>query len=115
MHPFCTPWKHFQGVQKGCILNEWVKLGSMKLFVQALNKNGDCFQHICKSFPCVSMEQLENGTFNAPQIKKLMKDENFSVSMNLDELDAWFAFVEIVENSFGNHEAENTRNSFITC
>ena len=53
------------------------------------------------------MEQLENGTFNAPQIKKLMKDENFSVSMNLDELDAWFAFVEIVENSFGNHEAEN--------
>ena len=49
------------------------------------------------------------------KLKKLMKDENFSVSMNLDELDAWFAFVEIVENSFGNHEAENTRNSFITC
>ena len=32
MHPFPTPWKHqktvrcFQGVEKGCIGNEWVKL-----------------------------------------------------------------------------------------
>ena len=35
MHPFPTPWKHqknrkvfwcFQGVEKGCIGNEWIKL-----------------------------------------------------------------------------------------
>ena len=24
MHPFSNPWKHFQGVEKGCIRNEWI-------------------------------------------------------------------------------------------
>ena len=24
MHPFCTPWKYFHRVKKGCIGNEWV-------------------------------------------------------------------------------------------
>ena len=26
MHPFCTPWKCFQGVEKECIGNKWVKV-----------------------------------------------------------------------------------------
>ena len=26
MYPFATPWKCFQGVEKGCIGNKWVKL-----------------------------------------------------------------------------------------
>ena len=39
MHPFSTPWKHqgntcFQGIEKGCIGNEWVKDG--KWWVKAL-------------------------------------------------------------------------------
>ena len=40
MHPFSTPWKHqktlrffdvFQGVEKGCIGNEWVKYGFLRV------------------------------------------------------------------------------------
>ena len=26
MHPFSNPWKHFQGVEKGCIRNEWINI-----------------------------------------------------------------------------------------
>ena len=46
MHPFSTSWKHrkvfwcFQGVEKGCIGNEWVKLDNTffwKLHVFKIN------------------------------------------------------------------------------
>ena len=41
MHPFSTPWKHqktlrfycFQGVEKGCIGNEWVKQATTNSFL----------------------------------------------------------------------------------
>ena len=79
----------------------------MKLFVKALSKNGDCFQYSCHSFPDLSMEKLKNGVFDGPQIRKLMKDKNFSYSMNMDELTAWFAFAEVLENILGNHKTEN--------
>ena len=44
-----------------------------------------------------------------------MKDENFSGSMNMDELTAWFAFAEVAENFLGNHKAEITKKLFGTC
>ena len=34
-----------------------IKLGLMKQFVEALDKDGDCFQYICKSFPSLSNEK----------------------------------------------------------
>ena len=51
-----------------------IKLGLMKQFVQALNKDGDCFNYIAKIFPGLSMEKLEAGIFDGPQIRKLMQD-----------------------------------------
>ena len=69
MHPFSTPWKHqktlqfsdvfwcFQGVEKGCIGNEWVWSHTFKLFWFHLSivnlhlKNyPDSLQKIFKSF-----------------------------------------------------------------
>jgi len=34
-----------------------IKLGLMKQFVKALNKNGNCFQYICNKFPQLSEAQ----------------------------------------------------------
>ena len=55
------------------------------------------------------MQQLKNGIFDGPQIRKLVQNENFSDSMNMEKLAAWF--VENICSScrklFGNNKAEN--------
>ena len=45
-----------------------IKLGFMKQFVKVLDKDGDCFQYICKNFPSLSNENLKAGIFDGPQI-----------------------------------------------
>ena len=62
-----------------------------------------------KSFIGLSMQQLKTGFFDEPQIRKPVQDENFSGSLNMDKLIAWFAFVQAVENILGNHKAEHYR------
>ena len=43
MHPFSTTWKCFQGVEKGCIGNEWVKQSE----ILCIKKNSHLiFSHI---------------------------------------------------------------------
>ena len=48
-----------------------IKLGLMEQFVKPLDKDGDCFQYICKSFlgksfPSLSNEKLKYGIFDGP-------------------------------------------------
>ena len=40
----------------------------MKQIVKALDKDGDCFQYICQSFPSLSNEKLKAGIFDGRQI-----------------------------------------------
>ena len=79
----------------------------MKQFVKALDKDGDCFQYIYKSFPSLSNEKLKAGIFDGPQIRQLMRDQIFCDSMNKVELAAWLSFVEVVKNFLGNYRADN--------
>ena len=41
-----------------------------------------CFEYICEVFPGVTIENLTNGIFDGPDIRKLVKDSNFITSMN---------------------------------
>ena len=84
-----------------------IKSGIMKQFVKALNKDGDCFRYICKKFPGLTIEKLKAGIFDGPQIRKLIKDPNFSSSMNEKELCAWDAFLKVVKDFLGNKKASN--------
>ena len=84
-----------------------IKVGLMKQFVKTLDKEGDCFQYICKSFPCLSNEKLKSGIFDGPQIQQLMRDQKFSDSINEVELVAWLSFVEVDKNFLGNYRADN--------
>ena len=43
-----------------------IKLGIMKQFVKALEKDGDCFRYICIKFPGLSIEKLKAGVFDGP-------------------------------------------------
>ena len=47
-----------------------IKLGLMKQFVKALNKEGNCFEYFCRTFPGLSNEKLKAGIFDGPQIRK---------------------------------------------
>lgn len=84
-----------------------IKLGMMKQFVKALDKDGECFKYICKTFPKLSMEKLKAGIFDGPQIRTLMKDANFIKVMTAVEVEAWKGLVSVVENFLGNHKAPN--------
>ena len=88
-----------------------IKLGLMKQFVKALDKDGEWFQYIRKAFPGLSMEKLKAGIFDGPQIRQLIKDENFQYSMNEVESAVWSAFVEVVKGFLGNHKVENYKES----
>ena len=65
-----------------------IKLGIMKQFVKALEKDGDCFKYICMIFPGLTIEKLKDGIFNGPQIQKLINNANFCNFMNPAELSA---------------------------
>lgn len=84
-----------------------IKLGMIKQFVKALDKEGDCFKYICRKFPKLSMEKLKGGIFDGPQIRQLIKDADFIKVMTVPESEAWESFVLVVENFLGNHKAPN--------
>lgn len=49
------------------------KLELMKQFVKALDKEGACFEYICKAFLGVATKKLKYGIFDGPDIRKLKK------------------------------------------
>ena len=40
-----------------------IKLGLIKQFTKALDKDGDCFTYLCQAFPGLTMEKLKAGIF----------------------------------------------------
>ena len=86
-----------------------IKLGLMKQFVKALNKEGDCFKYICEKFPIVSEAKLKEGIFNGPDIRKFMSDAAFKSTMDEKEKAAWISFSEVVSKFLGNNKDPNYR------
>ena len=70
-----------------------IKLGLMKQFVKALNKEGSCFKYIAHKLPGITLEKLN--------------DPLFIPSMNEIESCAWSSFVPVVKNFLGNKKADN--------
>ena len=84
-----------------------IKLGLMKQFVKALDKSGNCFNHICEALPGLSLEKKKAGVFDGPQIRQLLRDTTFLSSMNAIEARAWRAFARVVKEFLGNKKAAN--------
>ena len=62
-----------------------IKLGLMKQFVKTIDKDGDCFNSIAKTFSGLSMEKLKADIFDGPQIRTLMQDQTFTALMTAAE------------------------------
>ena len=84
-----------------------IKLGLIKQFPKALEKDGDRFTYLCQTFPGLTLEKLKAGIFDGPQIRQLIRDPEFENSMNEVELEVWMAFFRVVKNFLGNNEARN--------
>ncbi|KAK4871977.1 hypothetical protein RN001_016101 [Aquatica leii] len=79
----------------------------MKQFVMALNRDGLCFGYLIRKFSGISTEKLKAGIFDDPQIMQLIKDPQFTASMNEIESNAWCSFVQVVQNFLRNYKAKN--------
>jgi hypothetical protein len=81
-----------------------IKLGMIKQSVKALPKTENCFKYLCKKFPYLSEAKLKDGVFVGPDIRKLMLDEDFLLTMTEVEREAWIAFKSVVTKSLGNNK-----------
>ena len=75
--------------------------------MKPLNKGGDCFNYIAKTFPGLSMEKFNAGIFDGPQIRKLMQDQTFTARMTVAERAAWCSYVLVIQEFLGNTKASN--------
>ncbi|KAI6648376.1 hypothetical protein LOD99_12185 [Oopsacas minuta] len=82
----------------------------MEQFVKALNKDGICFNYLCSVYRGLSSEKLKAGIFDRPQIRKLIKDEEFASHMTEVEAAAWYSFVDVVKGFLGNTKVANYQN-----
>ena len=78
-----------------------IKLGLMKNFVKALQKNGAAFQHLSVS-PGLSAAKLKEGIFVGPQTQEVLKNTDFEELLNLKEPRAWEAFKSVCSGFLGN-------------
>lgn len=86
-----------------------IKLGLFKNFVKAMDKDGAGFHYLKEKFPRVSDAKIKEGIFVGPQIRTLIKDEQFGELLSQVEKSAWNTFKNVVENFLGNHKSPNYR------
>ena len=84
-----------------------IKPGLMKQFVNALNTDGECFQHVFSVLPGLSFEKIKASVFNGSQIRALVHDQEFARKMNDKERTAWLSFVAVMTNFLSNKKADN--------
>ena len=71
----------------------------MKNFVKALDMKGPAFTYLCAKFPKLTFEKVKAGVFIGPQIRQLLKDQQFEAVLSDKEKATWQSF-EKVSNGF---------------
>ena len=84
-----------------------IKLGLIKQFVKALDKDGVTFIKLQSMFPKLSNAKIREGIFVGPQIKKMLACVDLESTMNSIEKRAWVAFRHVVTGFLGNYRAPN--------
>jgi len=62
-----------------------IKLGLMKNFVNAMDRNGTAFLYLLQKFPLLSDAKMREGVFTGPDIRSLLRDEVFERIITGDE------------------------------
>ena len=93
--------------RQNCLSSLHIKLGLMKQFVKAFSLDSECFQHLVYAFPGLSYEKIKAGLFDGPQIRTLVRDQEFVQKMSAKEKAAWLAYEDVIKNFLGNKKAQN--------
>jgi hypothetical protein len=84
-----------------------IKLGLMKQFVTALEKDKPAFKYLQAFFPRLSEAKVTAGIFIGPQIKKIMACSEFPKKLTRVQRAAWNSFIAVSHGFLGNHKADN--------
>ena len=84
-----------------------IKLGLMKNFVKAMDRNGTAFLYLRQKFTLLSDAKIREDVFSSPDIRSVLRDELFERIITDDEQRAWHAFREVVTGFLGNRRADN--------
>ena len=82
-----------------------IKLGLMKNYIKALDKDGPTFMCLRRKFSRISEVKLRAGVVDVPQIRKLIKDEGFTAQMSAREKRALTSFWVVTSNFLGKHRS----------
>ena len=55
----------------------------------------------------MTIEKLKNSIFDGPDIRKLIKDQNFITSMNELESKTWRSFVAVTKTFLGSKRSDD--------
>ncbi|UYV82794.1 hypothetical protein LAZ67_22000882 [Cordylochernes scorpioides] len=86
-----------------------IKLGLMKNFVKAMDRNASGFAYLEQNFSSISEAKIKEGIFVGPQIRELQQDGNFQNSLNEVEAAAWNSFRNVCKNFLGSVKVQNYR------
>ncbi|UYV69610.1 hypothetical protein LAZ67_6004089 [Cordylochernes scorpioides] len=86
-----------------------IKLGLMKNFVKAMDRNASGFAYLKQIVSSISEAKIKEGIFVGPQIRELQQDGNFQNSLNEVEAAAWNSFRNVCKNFLGSVKVENYR------
>lgn len=84
-----------------------IKLGLIKNFVKALDKEGEAFHYLKTIFPQISEAKIKEGIFVGPQIRKIMVNTHFKELLSPVEAAAWDSFEKVVTSFLGKHKSPN--------
>ena len=85
-----------------------IKLGLIKQFVKALDKDGAAFKYLQNLFPKLSEAKVKGGIFIGPQVKLILKSDEFLETLSAVEKDAWICFAAVVQGFLGNNKEDNS-------
>ena len=79
----------------------------MTAFVKSMDHTGSGFLYLSEKFPQRSEAKLTADIFVGPQIREVMKDEEFTSKLATVELEAWNTFKDVVNNFLGNFKSDS--------
>ena len=75
--------------------------------MKALDKDGAAFKYLQNLFPKLSEAKVIGGIFIGPQVKLILKSDEFLETLSAVEKDAWICFAAVVKEFLGNNKENN--------
>lgn len=85
-----------------------IKLGIVKNYIKAINRNGEAgLLFLKRKFPKLSDSKIKEGVFDGPQIRQLMLDGDFEKILTEHERQTWLSVKAVIDNFLGNRKSRN--------